>query len=264
MERTSEEVLAKYFETKSSDLLAILYERMHLKLCTVASRILHCSEDGEDIVQDVFCKLQEMEPQSICSAESFLFKMTQNAAIDFQRHRTNDVLPLENSETLQPTDRIEDDPENQDDMPWHFDIVDKKTLPAPAEGNKKELSEEVDAVMKVFPERQREAIHLYHARGLTAAETGEILGIPEDAVEKMIRVGIGALRDTLLEPEEQPQPRPHVRPVRAIDPDSGAVVIEYGSMKEALKAGGSGRHLRNALKKGTCYRGYRWDYSNAV
>ena len=257
-ERTSEELLTEYLKTKDSDLLDVLYRRMHRKLCTLAIRILDSSEDGEDIVQDVFCKLCELEPQPIRSAESFLFRMVQNMAIDLKRHNESGVR-----HDMISINAFEED--ENDDMTYRSKRnLASMVLVAPdsrEEDHGRELSEEVKTAMNNLPEEQREAVELYYARGLTIPETAEILGIKENTAESRIRRGIKALRNALV---PNVTPHPSVRPVQAIDPESGAVVQNFASMKDAIEAGGSGRHLRNALKKGSCYRGYLWNYATAV
>ena len=260
-ERSSEELLTEYLKTKDNELLDVLYRRMHRKLCTLAIRILDSSEDGEDIVQDVFCKLCELEPQPIRSAESFLFRMVQNLAINLKHHNESGVR-----HDMISINAFEED--ENDDMTYRSKRnLASMVLVAPdlsKEDHGRELSEGVKEAMNDLPDEQREAVELYYARDLTIAETAEILGIKEQNANSLIHRGIKALRDALVPKAEQVRPRPTVRPVQVIDPDSGVVVVEYASMKDAIEAGGSGRHLRNALKKGTRYRGYLWSYASAV
>lgn len=268
MERSSEIVLTEYLQTKSNDLLTILHERMRRKLLSVAIRILGSPDDAEDVVQDVFCKLCELEPQPIRSAESFLFKMTQNLALNLKKHNGSGVR--KGMASINAFERWE--AKDKDDWIGHRRHVAIDAIVEPVakdsggeEVQWQELSREVRGAMNDLPENQREAVQLYYARGLTIAETAEVLGIGEQNANSLIHRGIKALRDSLVPKDKQVAPRPRIRPVQAIDPDSGAVVVQYASMKEAIEAGGgSGRHLRDALKKGARYHGYVWSYTIAV
>ncbi len=268
MERTSEEVLTEYLETKDGDLLAILYERMRRKMLSVAVRILHSLDDAEDVVQDVFCRLVEVEPQPIMSAESFLFKMTQNAALNFKEHDRSGVRDgMVSQETFEPTARIEDDAEHDGSvMPKHRDFVDSRSLSAESDAPpKKELPDDVKAALSHLPPEQKDAVELFHARGMTISEIAEMLRVTEEAAETLVDRGTIALRDALVVKDNQVPSRGPSKPVCAINPDTGATAHEFASIGKASRAVGCGeRHLQTALKKGTPYRGYLWSYANAV
>ena len=82
---TDEALLTEYLKTKDHDLFAVLYERMQERMYAHAMQITKSPDASAEIVQDVFCKLLEVSPQEIRSADSFLFRMVWTRAID--RHR---------------------------------------------------------------------------------------------------------------------------------------------------------------------------------
>lgn len=262
---TDEELLNEYLRTKDAGLLGTLYQRTHRKLCALALRLLGSPPDAEDVVQEVFCKLHDLKPCAVRSALSFLFRMVHNLAIDFKDRNGSGVLRgMISLDELMVKDewltRVADE--------W-LDRGGWGCGPAPAEADEEErqansLPEEVKAALADLPAAQREAVELYYARDITVAEMAEMLGISEGAAESAIFRGITTLRNALVPEEEQVPRRPLVRPVRAIDPDTGAVMREYATTTDAIRAGGSGRHLRRALKTGARYRGYVWTYANAV
>ena len=69
---SDEALLTEYLKTKDHGLFAALYERMRKRMYAHAVKVVKSPETAEEIVQEVFCKLLEVAPQKIRSAESFL------------------------------------------------------------------------------------------------------------------------------------------------------------------------------------------------
>jgi RNA polymerase sigma-70 factor (ECF subfamily) len=61
----------------------------------------------------------------------------------------------------------------------------------------KDLAKRVAAAIAVLPERQRQALTLFHHEGLSQAEVGEVLGISDEAVESLLSRARRALRASL-------------------------------------------------------------------
>ncbi len=187
---TDEELLTEYLKTKDHDLFADLYERMHQRLYGLALQML--PNDAEDIVQDVFCKLCELEPREFYPpAESFLFRVLWNLAIDRQRHEQGGAGAKMVSLT---TLKLEEEP------------IDERMESASERAEKRELWEQVKDAVDLLPPRQQKAIRLYYWQDLTIAETAEMLGIEEDAAETLIRRGRDRLRKMLTIEDWKPRP----------------------------------------------------------
>ena len=60
-----------------------------------------------------------------------------------------------------------------------------------AEGD---LSARVEAALRGLPERQRQALVLFHFEGLSQSEVGRILGVTDEAVESLLSRARRALR----------------------------------------------------------------------
>lgn len=65
------------------------------------------------------------------------------------------------------------------------------------------LAARVAAAMAALPPRQRAALALFHAEGLTMAEIGESLGASEKAVEGLLLRGRAALRERLSDLKDE-------------------------------------------------------------
>lgn len=273
-EKTTTELLNEFLRTKDKELLGILYQRMKGCLFQKAVEILQNNEEAEDIIQDVFCKLYEIDPHPIKSADLFLFKMTENMAIDLYRHIHGCAfLPYKTTKSTE--DKVifssleeminSDNDDGKTDLKYSKFLTDKKLSPVEIEFQKKLLLIRIQSALKQLPENQREAVELYYSRDFSRAEVAEILKVNEQTAESLYQRGLAILRNALVPKNEQPKPRPRRKPIQALDPDSKEVKFEYSSITQALEsAGGSGRYLREALKRGSTYRGQVWRYANAV
>jgi RNA polymerase sigma-70 factor (ECF subfamily) len=60
-----------------------------------------------------------------------------------------------------------------------------------------ELSQRVDAALKGLPDRQRQALTLFHYEGLSQSEVGAMMGVSDEAVESLLSRARRALRTQL-------------------------------------------------------------------
>ena len=60
-----------------------------------------------------------------------------------------------------------------------------------------DLAVRVNTALQALPERQRQALTLFHYEGLSQIEVGEILGVSDEAVESLLSRARRALRAML-------------------------------------------------------------------
>lgn len=72
--------------------------------------------------------------------------------------------------------------------------VEASQLQALAESD---LAGRVDAVLRGLPERQRQALVLFHYEGLSQSEVGQVLGVSDEAVESLLSRARRAMREQL-------------------------------------------------------------------
>lgn len=263
---TDEELLTEYFTTKRHDALTMLHDRMRDRLYALALHMLHSPEDAEDVVQAVFLKLCNLAPREVSSAEAFLKTMVKHLALNRQRDNESGVRHgMVSLETFEPTEWIEDDSEFDGRIaPKHRDVADSSVTSVESQAQTNELWQKTKAALGGLSPTQREAIELYHCRGLEPAEIASVLGVKEKTVRTRIRRGMAELRETFF-PEQEVKSRPYLKPLLATDPQSGAPVCEFPSIACAIRAGyKSSDCLYRALRKGTTYKGLNWSYASAV
>lgn len=197
--RTDEELLTEYLKTKNRDLFAVLYERMQDRMYAHAMQITKSPDASAEVVQDVFCKLLEVDPQKIRSADSFLFRMVWTRAID--RHREENRGVREDMVSLDAMNEDQEPLEDSEDDDCHFDpiddLVDRRKDSLVSEVHKSELWEEVKDVLDQLPAGQKEAVEAYYCRGLAINEIAEMLGVPWQTIRTRIRRGMATLRASL-------------------------------------------------------------------
>jgi len=161
-------------ELSTNDGLYTTYTSGFRHLYALLLKILHSPEDAEDIVQDVFCKICEIEPREFYPpVESFLFKMVQNLAIDFQREEKNSVRRgIVSLETLSEEIPVKKSPENES---------------------------QIKQFVESLPYDQRTTIQLHNFEDLTILETADALGLKEKMTDSLIRHGLNTLPENLLE-----------------------------------------------------------------
>ena len=95
---TDEQLVTRYMETQSSEIIGILYERYTHLLFTVSYKYLGNEADAEDVVMLVFEKLFGLLKKSeINNFKSWIYTITRNECLMQLRHRKTDDRAKEES-----------------------------------------------------------------------------------------------------------------------------------------------------------------------
>ncbi|MGE0626595.1 MAG: sigma-70 family RNA polymerase sigma factor [Hyphomicrobiaceae bacterium] len=158
-----------------SSAFRILVDRHLPALLAAARRILGDHSEAEDAVQEAFLRLWQSGDGlefGASGARPWLRRVVSNLCIDrIRAGRRTEV-----------TD----------------EIPELETLPDQLTGIEEgELAARVEAALNALPERQRQALVLFHYEGLSQIEVGAALGISDEAVESLLSRARRALRAML-------------------------------------------------------------------
>ena len=158
-------------EGKDADAMRALFDRYAKRMYSVALRVLHCSEEAEDIVQEVLLQLWR-DPSRYRSARgslgSWLAVVTRNRSIDLLRKRYP-MTPIDTA-FLQSRADVAKDVEHRISI------------------------QRVQNAMRTLPKRQREMLLLTYSHGLTHVEIADLLKIPLGSVKTALRISVASLR----------------------------------------------------------------------
>lgn len=143
---------------------ATLTERHLSSVVAIARRMLHDDAEAEDVAQETFLRLWRLGATLEIGAHGvrpWLRRVASNLCIDRMRGRAK----------LSVTDELPDVHE----------------APRQLEGMvASETRARVDAALKALPERQRQALVLFHFEGMSQVEVGQVMGISDEAVESLL------------------------------------------------------------------------------
>jgi RNA polymerase sigma-70 factor (ECF subfamily) len=141
----------------------------------VARRMLRDEAEAEDIGQEALLKLWQGGAGLDIGASGvrpWLRRVTTNLCIDRIRSgRRTDV-----------TDEVPDQPVAATQLD---------------ELQQEDLAGRVEVALKGLPERQRQALVLFHYEGMSQSQVGEVLGVSDEAVESLLSRARRAMRDQL-------------------------------------------------------------------
>ena len=148
-----------------------LYYRYRDWVVRLARRFTGHDEDALDVLQDAFGYVFRKFPgfQLTASMTTFLYPVVKNLSIAARRKRTRQVQLPEGAADVEPA--------------------------APAGTGAGSSREELHAVLAGLPDGQRDVLLMRFVDGMSLAEIGEALGIPEGTVKSRLHNAIATLRE---------------------------------------------------------------------
>jgi len=174
-EKDDHELLAR-IQAGSRDAFAALVQRHTERFYRLAYRYVQNREEAEDIVQDAFLKLWEdpgkWQPERNSKFTTWFYRVVVNLCLDWQKKKRPLALDEEVSE-----------PEEESAL----DIA------AMHRQEQRILEREIAAL----PERQRAALNLCFAEGLSNQDAAEVIGVRLKALQSLIMRAKATLKERM-------------------------------------------------------------------
>ena len=163
----TDEELIKQIRAGDEEAADILVKRYYTDILRYCKRHIIDQNLAEDATQETFYRVFRslMRYQDKERFRAWLYMIARNICIDENRKQKN-TIPLESEDIGKESNEI----------------------------HQIENSVEIEQLLSLLPEEQREAILLYFEDELTYKEIGKILGIPARTVQSRVKNGIKAIK----------------------------------------------------------------------
>ncbi|TZG29559.1 sigma-70 family RNA polymerase sigma factor [Sphingomonas montanisoli] len=161
---------------------------MLLRLLTAR---LGSRDDAEDVLQDLWLKLETLPSGPVAQPAAYLFRMANNLAFDRRRsaarHAVRDTEWLSVQSTAEEMPTLEDD------------LIARQRL------------RQIEAAIDALPERTARVFRLFRFEGRQQKAIAAELGLSLSSVEKLLQQGYRSIHDALRKNSTAPAlPRRHV------------------------------------------------------
>lgn len=168
--------LLAYIQDGSHDAFAVLVQRHTERFYRLAYRYVQNRETAEDIVQDAFLKLWEApgrwQPERNSKFTTWFYRIVVNLCLDWQKKKRplslDEEMPLADARETPDTEMIRTQEQHV-------------------------LEREIAAL----PERQRMALNLCFAEGLSNQEAAEVIGVRLKALQSLIMRAKATLKERM-------------------------------------------------------------------
>jgi RNA polymerase sigma-70 factor (ECF subfamily) len=166
----SDQELVRAINAGDSPAFDALYYRYRDWVVRLARRFTGHDDDALDVLQDTFGYVFRKFPgfELTASMTTFLYSVVRNLSLAARRKRTRQAQFPEDLSAAEPA--------------------------APPAADPRGGRDELAAVLGSLPEGQREVLLMRFVDGMSLAEVGEALGIPEGTVKSRLHNALAALR----------------------------------------------------------------------
>lgn len=171
----SDAILATRMANGDEQAFAELVGRHVGAMCAIARRMLGDDAEAEDVAQEALLKLWRLGSTLTLGADGvrpWLRRVVSNLCIDRIRAGRRTLVTDEPPEVPTPARQLQS-----------------------LEGH--ELAQRVDQALQALPDRQRQALTLFHFEGMSQLEVGATMGISDEAVESLLARARRSLRTAL-------------------------------------------------------------------
>jgi RNA polymerase sigma-70 factor (ECF subfamily) len=156
-----------------ADALMQMYQRHGRAVFSLAVYVVRDYGTAEEITQDAFVALWQKAYQFDAARgrlESWLLQITRNLAIDRLRYQRRRVQAVGSIETMESHPALRYEPSGSDQ------------------------THELNTLLSILPEAQRQTIELAYYQGYTHEEIAALLGLPLGTVKSRILLGLRKLQ----------------------------------------------------------------------
>lgn len=181
-DRTDEDLLRACRDGDSASFEALVHRYMK-PIYNFAYRMLGNPAEADDVAQDVFVQVYRSLPSARTDLpfRPWLYVIARNKCLDvLKRKRPLTFSSLEDPDRESPVDRVAD----PDPLP--DEVLEQA-----------ELQRVLKEAILHLPEKYRVVVSMRYASGLTFAEIGQALGLPENTVKTHFQRAKAALRASL-------------------------------------------------------------------
>lgn len=174
--------LAEGEQSAASGLAAVYASNRGELLRFLAARCGDAAE-AEDLIQDLWLKLDSAAPGPVANARAYLFRMANNLVLDRRRgqHRAMARDRAWIGEGATPEDRPDPAPPADDALA------------------ERQEAEVLGKAIAALPPGARRALRLYRFEGLAQGEVAATMGISRSGVEKHLALAMRQLREALAD-----------------------------------------------------------------
>lgn len=178
--------MADLEQTAAAGLQALAAE-MRPRLMRFLTARLGNANDAEDVMQEMWFRLERSESGPIANPEAYLHKIALNLANDLVRHRSRSSV---RDASWYSTQSGDDESGQADPAPSPERVV----------AGRQQLAK-VSAAIAALPERAGDVFKRHRLNGESHSEVAAALGISRSAVEKHMATAMRHLAETLNEQE---------------------------------------------------------------
>lgn len=199
--QSSEELLAKYADTRCERAFEAIFERHQEEVHDYLASFLRSHDDADDVSQEVFLLIHQ-HPNKYDPDRPFrpwLFVIAGNQAVNFQERQKTQKRSVEKRPTLSLTYTANE----KRDENRAVQIIDHREISPEEDVTRRETDTDLRSLVAGLPECERKVVHALYFDQMTHREAARALGIPLGTIKSrncralsLLRMMLGGQEDT--------------------------------------------------------------------